>query len=112
MKLTNGQGKKDDKKELPCLYGLLRNYVKMRKPYLNDDEQFFVFADRSPVSADHVRKCLRKALKAANFNNKLYSFHCLHSGRAGDLLKLGLSVETIKKLGRWRSNAVFKYLRN
>ena len=44
-------------------------------------------------------------------HSELYLFHGFQSGRASDLLKLGVSVETIKKLGRWHSNAVFRYLK-
>ena len=32
-------------------------------------------------------------------------------GWLSDLLKMGFTVETIKKLGRWRSNAVYAYLK-
>ena len=96
---------------LPCPYQLLRQYVSGRKPYSNDNEQFFVFRDGSPVKAVQLRNCLKNVLKSAGFDHTLYSLHSLRSGRARDLLKLGLSVETIKKVGRWKSNAVFKYLK-
>ena len=46
------------------------------------------------------------------FDDTLYGTHSLRSGRTCDLYKLGLSVETIKKIGRWKSNAVFRYLKN
>ena len=44
-------------------------------------------------------------------DSRLYNTHSLRTGCALDLLKLGLSVETIKKLGRWKSNTVFMYLK-
>ena len=94
-----------------CPYELLRHFASSRPPYKTDNEQFFVFSDRSPVAARHLRNCLKQALQSEKFNDKLYTLHSARSGRALDLLKLGLSVETIKKLGRWKSNAVFKYLR-
>ena len=97
-------------RNLACPYGLLRKYSKLRRPYKSEDEKFFVFADGSPVLAHHVRQCLKLSLQEAGFDSSLYSFHSIRAGRAGDLLKLGLSVETIKKIGRWRSNAVFRYL--
>ena len=50
-------------------------------------------------------------LHIAGFKDELYSVHSVRMGRACDLLKLGLSVESIKKIGRWRSNAVFRYLK-
>ena len=103
--------KRKFKLSLPCLYKLLRKYSTTRIPFKQDTDLFFVFSDGTPVRPYHLRNCLKKALKSVGFDHKLYSVHSTRSGRAGDLLKLGVSVETIKKLGRWRSNAVFKYLR-
>lgn len=94
-----------------CPYELLRCYASRHPPYKSDSEQFFVYSDGSPVAARHLRNCLKLALRSEKFDDRLYTLHSARSGRAMDLLKLGLSVETIKKLGRWKSNAVFKYLR-
>ena len=58
-----------------------------------------------------MRNSLKTALHLSGFDNGLYGVHSLCSGRAGDLLHLGISVETIKKLGCWHSNVVFRYLR-
>ena len=59
----------------------------------------------------HMQNCLKGILIELGENPRLFSVHSFQVGRSNDLLKLGLSVETIKKLGRWTSNAVFKYLR-
>ena len=97
---------------LPCLYKLLRDYINLRKKYHHPDEQFFIFADNSPVKPIHIWMCLKAMLIAGGFNHpELYCVHGIHAGRACDLLQLGLSVETIKKVRRWKSNAVYKYLR-
>ena len=99
------------KLELPCYYQLLRRYASVRGPFKNgQSEPFFVFQDGSPVKPAHFRQCLNLTLTRAGYNPKYYSVHGMCTGRAHDLLKLGLSVETIKKLGRWKSNAVFRYL--
>ena len=82
----------------------------MRGPYKSDKEPFFVFRDQNPVKPDNFRWILRRALTQSGFDSSLYCTHSLHIGRTCDLFKLGLSVETIKKIGQWRSNAVFKYL--
>ena len=97
--------------QLPCPYQLLREYVNARIPYKSNTEKFFVFRDGSPVTAQNLRKIFKSILFSAGFDNKLYSLHSIRSGCAGDLLKLGLSVDTIKKVGRWKSNAVFRYLK-
>ena len=103
--------KRKFKLSLPCPYKLLRKYSTTRIPFKQDTDSFFVFSDGTPVRPHHLRNCLKQALKSAGFDHKLYSVHSTRLGRAGNLLKLGVSVKTIKKLGRWRSNAVFKYLR-
>ena len=55
---------------------------------------------------------LKFMLQKLKLNADLYNVHSLRIGHCGDLLKMGVSVETIKKIGRWKSNAVFNYLRN
>ena len=94
-----------------CPFQILRNYLNVRKPYKSVKEPFFVFSDRSVVTPDNVRAVLHRILEINNFNTAEFSFHMLQAGRATDLLKAGVSVETIKKLGRWRSNCVYTYLR-
>ena len=97
---------------LPCPYQLLKQYAVLCGGYLCDNEPFFVFADKSPLKPSQLRLCLWLLLIKSGFNHKFYGSHSLRSGRSCDLYHLGLSVETIKKLGRWKSNAVFKYLKN
>ena len=110
---VKAQGIKSAKGELsmPCPYDLLRRYLDLRGPYYQMDEPLFVFSDKSAVKPCQARSCLKTILKAAGFQHELYNFQGLRAGRACDLFDLGVSVETIKKLGRWRSNAVYKYLK-
>ena len=96
---------------LPCPYQVLRDYASYHRNYLDEEEQFFVFADKLPITHINVRNCLRLMLKQSGFDEHLYCTHSIRIGHSCDLFKLGLSVETIKKLGRWKSNAVFKYIR-
>ena len=58
-----------------------------------------------------MHKTLKIMLQRAGFNQLLYDTHSLRSGRRVDLVKYGISVETVKDLGRWKSNAVFIYLK-
>ena len=105
---------KDSSKELkfPCPYKLLRKYIRTRRKSKSPEEPFFVFADNSPVKPCHVRNCLRTAIIGAGFQfPELYTVHSIRAGRTSDLMDLGLSIETIKKIGRWKSNAIFRYLR-
>ena len=98
--------------DLPCPFQLLQEFVRIHGNFKNDSEIFFVFSDGSPIKPEKLNNCLKLGLRMAGFNDSLYSSHSLRIGRTCDLFKLGLPVETIKKLGRWRSNAVFKYIRN
>ena len=92
-------------------FNLVSAYIEVRPNALNNHEQFFVFQDNSPMLPEHLRAHLHKALKNIRMNAHLYNVHSLRIGRCGDLLKLGVSIENIKKIGHWRSNAVFTYLR-
>ena len=94
-----------------CPYTLLHNYLNCRQNLKDSEEQFFVFSDHSAVLPRHMRSTLKRMLSIAGFNSAAYECHGLCVGRALDLLKFGLSVETIKKLGWWRSNSVYTYLK-
>ena len=94
-----------------CPYQLLRDFASIRGGYVEDSEPFFMFSDRSHISPQQVNTCLKMVVKETGSDDTLYSGHSMRIGRTSGLYKLGLSVETIKKLGQWQSNAVFKYLR-
>ena len=94
-----------------CPFELLRHYALMRGPFRNQDEPFFMLSDGKPVKLAQMNHCLKDCLVQLGKNPRHYSVHSFPIGRSNDLLKLGLSVESIKRLGRWKSNAVFKYFR-
>ena len=98
--------------DLPCPYELLNKYSGYRGGLRSDTEPFFVLPDKSPVTPRHLSLCLKNIIRLSGFDETVYGSHSLRIGRTCDLFKLGLSVETIKKLGCWRSNAVFRYLKN
>ena len=83
----------------------------MRGEY-QDDEPFFVYSDGSSVKPYQVRKLLRSLLNALDLNGSLYDVHSFRIGRTCDLEKFGYSVDQIKSMGRWKSNAVYRYLKN
>ena len=95
-----------------CPFDYITRYSKLRGDYLNQDEPFFIFRDRSPVKPHHLRKIIRQALEDLSLDSSLYNCQSLRIGRATDLQKGGVPVEEIKLMGRWKSNAVYKYLRN
>ena len=94
-----------------CPYELVNEYQKIRPQYSSKKEQFFVFKDKTPVSPIHFRAVFKSLLKLKKLDLSLYGTHSFRAGRSLDLLDMGVSVETIEKMGRWKSSAVYNYLR-
>ena len=96
-----------------CPFHILDTYIKCRCRIVNDEEQFFIFRDRSPVQPHHMRDMLRKTLDACGLNPMYYSCHSTCAGRVVDLVELmKIPVSTVKILGRWKSNIIYQYLKN
>ena len=83
----------------------------VRQTYRKEHEPIFVYNERSPVQANVVCRILRLALETGGLNPSHYSFHSLRAGRTGDLAKLQVPISKIGQIGRWKSNAVYKYLK-
>ena len=94
-----------------CPFQVIRTYVKLRGGYLTQHKNFFVFRDRSVVKPHHLRTILRKCIANVNLNPLHYDCYLLRIGRSCDLMKAGVAIDTIKALGCWKSNAVFRYIR-
>ena len=105
-KTTNKQLKLTDN----CPYQILRDYAAMWGSFRHDSDPFFILSDKTPVTHYQINNSLKTLLSETGFDSSLYSSHSLQIRRTSDLAKLGLSVVTIKKIGRWRSNAVYRYL--
>ena len=94
-----------------CPFQILRNYVSARCRIKEKWEPFFVSSDRSSISAACIRSTLRKCITKTRLNPRNYSFHSFREGRSTDMLEMGYSIDEIKKVGRWKSNAVYTYLK-
>ena len=107
--------KTNDRQEVEhhnCPFQLLRDYLAIRRPYYkNDAEQFFVFSNGSPVYPSQFRKMLKDLIKFNHIDETRYRVHSLHAGHASEMLDRGVTIDIIKRLGHWKSNAVFKYLK-
>ena len=104
----------NDRKNKPhffCPVQELNNYSQLRIPYVSCLDQFFVHQDGSPVTPAEVRNLLRQIITNLGLDAGLYDTHSLRIGRATDLFKKGISIDQIKKIGRWQSNAVYRYLK-
>ena len=94
-----------------CLLRSVLNYIVVRKKKKSEQEPFFIFKDRTPVTAYAYRKMLKKLLKISGFNEHFYNTHSTRAGRAIDLYRVAhLSLETIRKIGHWRSSSIYTYL--
>ena len=89
----------------------MQRYLIARGNYEHVDEQFFVFKGSIPVTLHNIRSTIKSLLRRLNLEDSAYSVQSLRSGRASDLLKWGFTVEQIKIVGQWKSNAVYKYLK-
>ena len=94
-----------------CPYLCTQEFLELRGDYVHVNDPLFVFTDGSPVKPYMVRRLLKYLLKKLNLNEKFYDTHSFRKGRAIDLMKAGYHIDQIKKLGRWRSNAVYNYLK-
>ena len=94
-----------------CPVKCTKNYIKVRPKIRQKDEQFFIFRDRSNLKPDQLRKIVRKTIWNMNLNASHYDIHSFRIGRATDFEKNNSQIDRIKQLGRWKSNAVYRYLR-
>ena len=92
-------------------YDTVQKFLEMRGDYENLNDPLFVFRDGTPVKPRNFRKLLKILLKNLNLDPNMYDTHSFRIGRATDMMKYGYSIDRIKQLGRWKSNAVYKYLR-
>ena len=99
------------KEKFFCPFNLTSMYFKLRGPYYSDKEGLFVFRDKSPVQQQQAWAVLKLALKNLNIDDNLYNCQSMRIGSASNLFQFGFSVEVIKRMGRWKSNAVYRYIR-
>ena len=81
-----------------CPFKLVCDYKNMRGDYFSDLEEFFIFKDGTPVTAEHARKVLRLTLQKIGFDSSNYDMHSLRIGRATDLIKFGYSVKKVQRM--------------
>ena len=95
-----------------CPVKWIKRFLLIRGNYINEDEAFLIYSDGRPIQATETRKLLRECLTKLELNAKLYDIHSFRIGRATDLFKMGMHIDQIKDIGRWKSNAVYRYLKN
>ena len=94
-----------------CPFKLMNTYISCRGDFDEADDQFFVFSDGSPVAANHARQVLKTCLTNLGLSSEFYGMHSFRVGRTTDLIKYNYSIEEVKRMGRWCSNTVYRYIR-
>ena len=111
-KNTNSNLVKLNSNSIICPFKAMQDYKDLRGGYSSKDENFFVFSDGTAIKPQHLRTVLRTCLKRLNLNPNAFDCHSLRVGRTSDLIKMGVPIELVKIMGRWKSNAVYRYIRN
>ena len=91
-----------------CCVSAIQRYLSLRPigpPYL------FVHSNGKPLTRSQFCGVLAKTIRSLGLPSQLYPSHSFRIGRATTLAAQCISNETIKKLGRWKSNAVERYIR-
>ena len=68
---------------LYCSFTLIKQYLANRPDSISSEENFFVFADRSPIPPNQIRSILHATLTLARLDAQ---FYCFHAFRAGQIL--------------------------
>ena len=89
----------------------MNQYMEIRGTFDTNTEQFFVFRDGTPVSADNAKEVLKLCLSNIGLEPVHYGMHSFRVGRTTDLIKYNYTIEEVKRMGRWRSNVVYRYIR-
>ena len=84
-----------------CPFIKLRLYLRFRENYTSPQDQFFIFRDGQPLKPEHLTKVLRTMIKRIGLDPFYYSVHSLRIGRTSELIRFGVPVNEIERLGRW-----------
>ena len=94
-----------------CPFNNIKQYLAIRKSIKNTEEQFSILRDLSNVTASIFRNVLKNAITSFGFQARLYSSHSFRSGRMIGMMDMGIPFERIKKIGHWKSHAIYAYLK-
>ena len=97
------------KTDMPlCPVAAMLAYMAMRGP---GDGPLFRFRSGEALTRQRLVMALRKVLARAGLKPEEYAGHSFRIGAATTAAVCGISVDTIKTLGRWKSQAYQLYVR-
>ncbi len=79
--------------------------------FTHSDGPLFQMRDGTPVSYFFFNSRLTNAISFLGLDTKLYKSHSFTIGEATHVTMLGYSEDAIRKMGRWKSNALQHYVR-
>ena len=91
-----------------CPVQALSHYLQIRP---KKSGPLFIFNDQKPVSSSYFNSVLKAIITLIEGSHQGYSSHSFRIGAATHCCKNGYSKDVISTMGRWRSNAVNKYIR-
>lgn len=91
-----------------CPVDALAKYLSVFK---HNSGPLFQFMDGKPVPGSFITAQLHKIIEFLGLNSKYYKGHSFRIGAATHAANLGFSENYIQKLGRWKSNAMRRYIR-
>ena len=94
-----------------CPFLASREYMAICGNVKVEEDPFFIYRGNQPVKQHNFRKVLKDLLKDISLDPKNYGCHSFRYERSMDMLRLGYSLEEIKSAGRWKSGAVYRYLK-
>lgn len=93
-----------------CPVRLLREYFRLRGPGARPEDPLFASATGAPLSTSAVNSIVKKAAEWSGVEGWVTG-HSLRIGGATAALAAGLTLEQIKAIGHWESEAVMRYFR-
>lgn len=91
-----------------CCIKNMMAYLKVRPA---GQGYLFCHKNNTPLTRYQFSSILSKAIKKIGLPSTQFKTHSFRIGRASDLAARGVSMETIKQMGRWHSDSYKKYIR-
>lgn len=86
----------------------MREFVKIRP---SGEGTLFCHFDKSPLTKYQFNAVIKKALSVCGLQGLRFTSHSFRIGAATTAFELGVPQEDIQRMGRWRSDSVFSYIR-
>lgn len=94
--------------ETSTLFNHMHQYFSVRP---HDEGPFFCHLNGKPLTSYQFTAILHKSIKFIGLDTSTFKSHSFRIGGATHLYLTGVPEEDIKIKGRWKSNAMYSYIR-